>query len=359
MNGLSAHQPPVGVPLATHVNPGGAPRVSPALLRGARELTMIFEQRTAKIKGELEEKIRVLTQERDAALVQASGHSQEAVVARVAQELRLERDTWLQERSQWDQERSQFERERSQWTKEREIWEQERAKWAEEKSAFAQEREARRALEQQVEVLKNEKEELKEAISSMLGAAARVQSGEMQQGGSGSLRENDANQRYVSVLEAVPQAHSPARSTTLQTLASSSTLSTLKSPSQEPVPMQLDSPIPLPAPSPKSPRVPVQARASPFPAQSSITAGDSSSRSPGVAGGPSGSQTAASTSKSPKWKLVIRIPPSNEPPRRLIKPPLTPPAPEESMEVIHWPRPPPSDDEGGGEDDPATVSETS
>ncbi|TFK89291.1 hypothetical protein K466DRAFT_34347 [Polyporus arcularius HHB13444] len=237
MNGLSAHQHPVGVPLTTYGNPGGAPRISPALLRGAKELTTIFEKRTAKLKDEYEEKIRVLIKERDAALVEASeGRSQGSDIGHAAQLAAL--------RAEHDSERVQWEKERSQWQEERGRWEQERArgseqlmKWATETNAIAKEREARQALERQVEVLRKEKEDLKEAMNSVLGAAAQVQDAEVQPLAGGSLGEMRANQSHGLALEATPPL-SPARSMTLRTMASSGTLSTLKSPSQEPVPMQ-------------------------------------------------------------------------------------------------------------------------
>ena len=240
MNGLSAPQPPVGVPLVvslcannslqrrqhclqTHVNAaGGAPRISPALLRGAMELTAIFEQRTAKIRADYEEsiaklradyeeKIRVLTQERDAASAQASDlpqHGHGALDAELAK-LRVELDTWrtqcekeraerVLERAQWEKERAQWEKERAQWEKERAQWEKERAqertqweqererwrqdgteqlmKWEQEKNAIAKERAIHQALEQQVDALQKEKTELQETNKTLLAQIAQLQS---------------------------------------------------------------------------------------------------------------------------------------------------------------------------------------
>ncbi|RPD55965.1 hypothetical protein L227DRAFT_579182 [Lentinus tigrinus ALCF2SS1-6] len=284
MNGLSDPHPPLGVPLTAHVNPGGAPRVSPALLRGAMELTAIFEQRTAKLRSEYDEKIRILVQERDAALARTPVSSQE------------------------------------------------------ERNAIAKERAACKSLQQQVEALQKENEELKEAIRTLLDPAMQMQGA-------------DVDQSNHDAIEIIPPA-SPARSTTLPTLASSSTLSTLTLPSQEPVPMQLDPPLPPPAPAPRSPRMPASLRTPPSPARSQTARSGSASRSPAAVGGTSRLDTAVSTRKSPKWKLIIRIPQSNEPPRKLIKPPLTPP-PGEIMEVLHWPCEP--DDEEG--DDGATLTE--
>ena len=219
MNGLSAPQPPVGVPLVvsvcannslqrrqhclqTHVNAaGGAPRISPALLRGAMELTAIFEQRTAKIRADYEEsiaklradyeeKIRVLTQERDAALAQASDLPQDgndALNAELAT-LRAEIDTWrdqyekeraqrVSERAQWEKEHSQ---DRAQWEQERERWKEDGSeqllKWEQEKNAIAKERAIHQALEQQVDALQKEKTELQETNKTLLAQKAQLQS---------------------------------------------------------------------------------------------------------------------------------------------------------------------------------------
>ncbi|RPD75410.1 hypothetical protein L226DRAFT_612468 [Lentinus tigrinus ALCF2SS1-7] len=333
MNGLSDPHPPLGVPLTAHVNPGGAPRVSPALLRGAMELTAIFEQRTAKLRSEYDEKIRILVQERDAALARTPVSSQE------------------------------------------------------ERNAIAKERAACKSLQQQVEALQKENEELKEAIRTLLDPAMQMQGADVDSTELDELVMLLAEQSNHDAIEIIPPA-SPARSTTLPTLASSSTLSTLTLPSQEPVPMQvrasppllplpfddffinlsptcpdfnlepslglqLDPPLPAPAPAPRSPRMPASLRTPPSPARSQTARSGSASRSPAAVGGTSRLDTATSTRKSPKWKLIIRIPQSNEPPRKLIKPPLTPPPPGEIMEVLHWPCEP--DDEEG--DDGATLTE--
>lgn len=69
--------------------------------------------------------------------------------------------------------------------------------------------------------------------------------------------------------------------------------------------------------------------------------------------------TAPARRKSPKWKFFIRIPPSNEPPPRQIKPPLTPPPSGKILEVIRWPRQPASDDEKDGDNDRASGTEAS
>lgn len=154
------------------------------MLRGAKELSTIFEQRTAQLKAEYEEKIRVLTQERDAALAQCSeDRTQDSDIMHVAElvALRTERDNLLQG-SQWQEERAR-------WEQEHERWQEQLMKWAEEKNAIAKER---RALEQQVKDLIKEKEELKERIMSMIGTAV-PEDVEIAPAGGDSLGEMNAD----------------------------------------------------------------------------------------------------------------------------------------------------------------------
>lgn len=122
----------------------GPPRISAALIRGAQQLTEIFEKRTAILRADYEEQLRALTAQRDALLTilrgQRSQGPKEVADGAEAEILRVERAALLRERTDRDQERAAWDQERAEWNRERVMAQEERAHWNEERLMVEAER---------------------------------------------------------------------------------------------------------------------------------------------------------------------------------------------------------------------------
>ena len=130
------------------------PPVSQALLRGAQQLSELFQSHHAALRTEYEERIRALTAERDALLAarqtQTSQPSQDVAPYPDASELealRAEQFVWrqeqskhMQERAAWSQERAQYQQERESWALESAKMDAERVQWQGTVARLTQER---------------------------------------------------------------------------------------------------------------------------------------------------------------------------------------------------------------------------
>ena len=170
--------------------------------------------------------------------------------------------------------------------------------------------------------------------------------------------------------------HSPVRSMTLPTISTQSTRLSLKSPSLDPVSMQVRCASPpllpfpfdamlnlsptfsnslpppqLDGPAPRSSTVTLHLDNPPSPTKSNsadIHSGVLITDFPPFMEESGGAQSATSVITTPPRRLVIRIPPSVEKPRKSLKP--SPPhfTEEERRSIVHVPREPESGDDNNG-----------
>ncbi|KAI0716372.1 hypothetical protein C8Q76DRAFT_405172 [Earliella scabrosa] len=163
MNGVVApgpSQPPLAAtaPPQTHAHQAAPPRISPALLRGATQVSELIERRVNAVKTEYEDKLNGLVKERDALLARFPEKQPSiAVDAELA--------TLRSERVQWEEQRRKLEDERDTLTRDRD--EQARAR-------LAAEEETRR-LQEELQSLRVENAQLKETLRTSHEAALRMQ----------------------------------------------------------------------------------------------------------------------------------------------------------------------------------------
>ncbi|KAI0367682.1 hypothetical protein BV20DRAFT_970246 [Pilatotrama ljubarskyi] len=353
--------------------------LSQALLEGARELSALFEKRVASIRADYEEKIRALMQERES-LILGGGSAKHTQLAEAPDAFQQERESWQQDRAEWRRTQAQHASERESWEKERQSLLEERDKLRQEAEALRKAREGwqkeRAILQQQLEQARLEHEtkleELTAATTATIeGLQLRVQ---WLEGGPEARLHSAIDQIQFNSLDIF---QSPPRSATYAGMSSTLGTSTpIRSPSQDPMAMQVGTPPPMsfpfdvgseldwlfapdlhdqvdgppPAQSPpKSPTLSLRGGPSP-PRSPTVTArgGHSPPKSPTITlrGGqsPAASRTPApfsvvraSQSSSEPKRLFIRVPPSTGKPRKPIKPPPSPPTEEERNLVVHVP----------------------
>ncbi|KAI0630992.1 hypothetical protein C8Q77DRAFT_176865 [Trametes polyzona] len=346
------------------------PPISPALLRGGRELTAYFEKRLASFRAEYEERIRTLTQERDAALASRASNTpgpvDNALLYHEIENLRQENENFKNERARWERAEIQHANERLTWENEirRLRVENREAAQAREELLKAQEawQQERAALQQQYETLRRESDaKLQEVIASkdaiIQELEARAKWLESAQAGQSveqpTVRDSDQNKfDALDIFQSPPQPEStyhPSSSTTMGTISS------INSPTSDNVAMQVDEPS-RPSP-PKSPTVTLRGGHSP-----TGTMHDGRSPSPSVARSP----TMFSVSSDPRppvdrpepTRLVIRVPPPSDPVRKPLKSPVSPVTEEERKTIVQIP-PMQGSSDGGSPSKTSTTSVSS
>ncbi|CDO77072.1 hypothetical protein BN946_scf184473.g16 [Trametes cinnabarina] len=322
------------------------PQISQALLQGAREISAILERRMANLRAEYEEKLKMITRERDELLAQSSrGAEIPEAIANELEALRDERDGHEQEHVQWETERTALLKERARYQEECEEL-----------------RKAQATLREEVLHLQKKLEEevaTKDAAIASLEERVKV----LEATNAPDQRPATVDQNPFDLLDV---SHSPRLSdSAMPPDIFSSTLGTI-SPQQDSVPMQVRTPPSLALPfdlgaefddlftslgpdqsPPKSPTITIRG-----------------GQSPSVARSPTLVSLAGASSSSSATRLVIRVPPapsgSAQKPRKPIKPPITPPTEEEMMNFIHVPRMQDSSDEvspsGSSSGSPSTDS---
>ncbi|KAI0350893.1 hypothetical protein OH77DRAFT_1593282 [Trametes cingulata] len=388
--------------------PARPEQISQALLDGARELSALLEKRVATLRAEYEDRLRALTQERDGLLAKLGDGS--ANIARSAEDF----DAFQQERASWQQDRAEWWRLQARHVTERGAWEEERRLLVEERDRLRQEAEELRkareeweservSLRQQLEQAQLEQEkqlqELAAAkIATIDGLEAQVQWLEAAQNDPGAQLDAGFNPSEFDPLNIL---QSPPRSTTYAGMSSTLGTSTpARSPSQDPMAMQVRTPpptflpldvgwefdwylAPLPdaqvdAPRPqspsKSPTLSLRGGQSPpkptvirdHGAQSppkSPTITLRGGQSPATARSPTMSSVArtsqSSSLKSAPTRLFIRVPPSTGKTRKPIKPPPSPPTEEERKLIVHVPPSQNVSDEGSPSKSSTTSSSES
>ena len=158
-------------------------QTSSALQRGVADVLVLLERRSLSAKTEYEEKLRVLTQERDDLLKQVHERIDATALTAELEALRAERDSWQQERARMEQERAHWEQERTQFKQERATLEGQLAKWADELNTTSKERDelvwAQKSLQEQLRWMKRENEDLNtynEQLKNAINDACRLAS---------------------------------------------------------------------------------------------------------------------------------------------------------------------------------------
>ncbi|KAI0760065.1 hypothetical protein C8Q74DRAFT_200382 [Fomes fomentarius] len=225
MNGVAPpnppppQQPPQPQPASAppaQANQGTSSRVSPALLHGAEKLSQLLDRRVNAVRAEYEEKLRVVTRERDALLSGNAIKPEAALYAELATH-RAARETRAQEHAGWAEENKKLAEEIKRLAEERDSLARDRDDRS--NRLYEAEKEATR-LFSEIEVMRSENEKLKRALA----AASHAQTQPMRA----------SEQPPSSPLEFI---HSPtARSSTLPTLADSSSTLSLSSTSSTPNP---------------------------------------------------------------------------------------------------------------------------
>ncbi|OSC96595.1 hypothetical protein PYCCODRAFT_1462379 [Trametes coccinea BRFM310] len=322
----------------------GQPQVSQALLQGAREIASILERRIANVKAEYEDKLKLITRERDELLAQKASPGIPQIVADELEALRDDRDGHEQERAQWEIERGAFLQERARYQQECEALRKSQQELQEEVMRI------RHRMEEEVATRDATIAALQERVKLLEAAQNPHAHAEQQQPKVPDQTDFDTLDVFQS-----PRQSDPAGPPQL----SSSTLDTI-SPSQDSVPMQVDVPPPAASSPHQSPPLTLGGGQSP-PKSPTITV--PGGQSPSIARSPTMvSQSGAPTSSSSgsATRLVIRVPP---PPtknaRKPIKPPISPPTEEEQRIFVHVPRQKNSSDEASSESSSGSSSTSS
>ncbi|KAI1784870.1 hypothetical protein LXA43DRAFT_1040670 [Ganoderma leucocontextum] len=286
MNGPAPQQAVQG----GHSRAGDSPRLSAALIRGAQKLTELFEKRTAALRADYEQRIRVLTTERDALLAASRGQTSQVpteaadgselealraehlVLLRERADREQERAAWDQERAEWNKERAMAQGERANWKEERLMVEAERARWVEKRTMNNERTRWEESLTRERDSLLEEREQCREVCKDLEDELSRVRHElQVSKTGYGSLQEQlafrnasvmaletrvrqleeagapgvrahtnaDGTEDQQEVFNPLAYIRSPARSTTLPTISAQTTTLSLKSPLLDPVSTQV------------------------------------------------------------------------------------------------------------------------
>ncbi|EIW55260.1 uncharacterized protein TRAVEDRAFT_66522 [Trametes versicolor FP-101664 SS1] len=340
---------PSTVPTDHHAEMQRPPQISQALLQGALEISAIFERRVTDLRADYENTIRALVQERDALLARSNANTGPEVNGPLIEELEALR---MQSES-WRQERAQLERTLADYTNERANSAQERTR-----------------LEQECEKLRQAREELQNDRTALLQECGRIQSEkdiklqesqEIITAKDASIQELEARVRWLESMQAASPSQpptvldqnqfdpvdifqSPLRLEAYATMSSTlGTMTPIKSPSLDSVPMQVDDPPAADSP-PRSPTFTLRGAQSP-----------SVARSPTMF-----SVTATShSSTTATRRLVIRVPPSVGPARKPIKSPVSPSTAEELRMIVHVRSPSQDSSDAGSPTKPSSDTSTS